>query len=70
MAVANTLAYYDLATFTAVKSFIVQAPNYLIFWLQILTNSNLKKTEGTLMRRSTELSLPFQLAFYHRSATL
>ena len=23
---ANTLAYYDTATFTAVKSFIVQAP--------------------------------------------
>ena len=26
MAVANTLAYYDTATITAVKSFIVQAP--------------------------------------------
>jgi hypothetical protein len=26
MEVANTLAYYDTATFTAVKSFIVQAP--------------------------------------------
>jgi hypothetical protein len=24
--VANTLAYYETATFTAVKSFIVQAP--------------------------------------------
>jgi hypothetical protein len=24
--VANTLAYYDMATITAVKSFIVQAP--------------------------------------------
>jgi hypothetical protein len=26
---ANTLAYYDTATITAVKSFIVQAPNVL-----------------------------------------
>jgi hypothetical protein len=26
MEVANTLAYYDKATITAVKSFIVQAP--------------------------------------------
>ena len=26
MAVANTLAYYDTATITTVKSFIVQAP--------------------------------------------
>ncbi len=26
MEVANTLAYYDMATITAVKSFIVQAP--------------------------------------------
>jgi hypothetical protein len=24
--VANTLAYYDMATITAIKSFIVQAP--------------------------------------------
>ncbi len=30
MEVANTLAYYDTATITAVKSFIVQAPD-LIF---------------------------------------
>jgi hypothetical protein len=26
MEVANTLAYYDMATITAVKCFIVQAP--------------------------------------------
>ena len=26
MAVGNALAYYDMATITAVKSFIVQAP--------------------------------------------
>jgi hypothetical protein len=26
---ANTLAYYDTATITAVKSFIVQAPGYI-----------------------------------------
>ncbi len=31
MAVANTLAYYDTATITAVKSFIVQAPGYTIW---------------------------------------
>ena len=29
MEVANTLAYYDKATITAVKSFIVQAPGFL-----------------------------------------
>jgi len=29
MEVANTLAYYDTATITAVKSFIVQAPGHL-----------------------------------------
>jgi hypothetical protein len=29
MEVANTLAYYDTATITAVKSFIVQAPGTL-----------------------------------------
>jgi hypothetical protein len=29
MAVANTLAYYDTATITAVKSFIVQAPGWV-----------------------------------------
>ncbi len=30
MKVANTLAYYDKATITAVKSFIVQAPGYYV----------------------------------------
>jgi len=30
MAVANTLAYYDMATFTALKSFIVQAPGNFV----------------------------------------
>jgi hypothetical protein len=30
MAVGNALAYYDMATITAVKSFIVQAPG-LVF---------------------------------------
>ena len=29
MEVGNTLAYYDMATITAVKSFIVQAPGGL-----------------------------------------
>jgi hypothetical protein len=29
MAVANTLAYYDTATITAVKCFIVQAPGWV-----------------------------------------
>jgi len=31
MAVANTLAYYVMATITAVKSFIVQAPAHFAF---------------------------------------
>jgi hypothetical protein len=30
MEVANTLAYYDMATITAVKSFIVQAPGVFV----------------------------------------
>jgi len=36
--VANTLAYYDTATITAVKSFIVQAPGRikLLGWSCIL----------------------------------
>jgi hypothetical protein len=29
--VANTLAYYDTATITAVKSFIVQAPGVIYY---------------------------------------
>jgi hypothetical protein len=31
MEVANTLTYYDMATITAVKSFIVQAPGSKMF---------------------------------------
>ncbi len=31
MEVANTLAYYNTATITAVKSFIVQGPGWLKF---------------------------------------
>jgi hypothetical protein len=34
MAVANTLAYYDTATITAVKSFIVQAPGVALAQLE------------------------------------
>jgi hypothetical protein len=30
MQVANTLAYYDTAIITAVKSFIVQAPGHIL----------------------------------------
>ncbi len=30
MEAANTLAYYDKGTITAVKSFIVQAPGYYV----------------------------------------
>jgi hypothetical protein len=37
MEVANTLAYYDMATITAVKFFIVQAPGDRI-WEQIYPN--------------------------------
>jgi hypothetical protein len=33
MEVANTLAYYDTATITAVKSFIVQAPGAKVMTL-------------------------------------
>ncbi len=37
MEVANTLAYYDTATITAVKSFIVQAPVKILIY-EILEN--------------------------------
>ncbi len=30
MAVANTLAYYDTATITAEKNFMVQSPGYFL----------------------------------------
>ena len=32
MEVANTLAYYDTTTITAVKSFKVQAPGQLLYY--------------------------------------
>jgi hypothetical protein len=35
MEVANTLAYFDMATITAVKSFIVQAPGH---WSSLAKN--------------------------------
>ncbi len=35
---ANTLAYYDMATITAVKSFIVQAPGLSVLII-ILTSA-------------------------------
>jgi hypothetical protein len=47
MAVANTLAYYDTATITAIKSFVVQAPDHftllslsLSLFLSFLINSS------------------------------
>jgi hypothetical protein len=36
--VANTLAYYDTATITAVKSFIVQAPGLFVSQLKLSKN--------------------------------
>ncbi len=36
MAVANALAYYDMATITAVKSFIVHALYYKTFYCRKL----------------------------------
>jgi hypothetical protein len=38
MQVANTLAYYDTAIITAVKSFIVQAPGEIFITLCFLRN--------------------------------
>ncbi len=42
MAVANTLAYYDRATITAVKSFIVQAVQYLfiLVYTRVIIHKN------------------------------
>ncbi len=37
MEVANTLAYYNTATITAVKIFIVQAPGHCTNWLMKMT---------------------------------
>jgi hypothetical protein len=45
MAETNTLAYYDSATITAVKSFIVPAPEGFIF--QKMTFSNPKELKST-----------------------
>ncbi len=38
MEVANTLAYYDMATITAVKSFIVQDPSFIFYFKNLLNN--------------------------------
>ncbi len=55
---ANTLAYYDMATITAVKSFKVQALVRLATFLtEIIFLTSLQK-QPILMRRSTVLSLP------------
>jgi hypothetical protein len=40
MEVANTLAYYNTATITAVKSFIVQAPAFPIIEQGVLNKSS------------------------------
>jgi hypothetical protein len=39
MEVANTVAYCDMATITAVKSFIVQAHNVIKLFLRLSTIS-------------------------------
>jgi hypothetical protein len=36
MELANTLAYYDMATITAIKGFIAQAPGAVSGWIQTL----------------------------------
>jgi hypothetical protein len=45
--VANTLAYYDTATITAVKSFIVQAPAGVIVQQKLLHFDHCKKSKTT-----------------------
>jgi hypothetical protein len=49
MSVANTLAYYDTATITEVRSFIVQAPGSLA------DNCNRKKFYSTGPRKPTRV---------------
>ena len=49
MAVANTLTYYDMATITALKSFIGQAPG-------AISNSVYYLQEPTLRVESSRLS--------------
>jgi hypothetical protein len=44
MAVANTLAYYIMATITTVKSFIVQDPGFPFFLIFIFGDMTLSKT--------------------------
>jgi hypothetical protein len=45
MAAANTLAYYDIATITAVKSFTVEAPlASTITFLQLVTSQVVSPT--------------------------
>jgi hypothetical protein len=46
--VANTLAYYDTATITAVKSFIVQAPEMLSGWYDGTSNDTCSNAKWSL----------------------
>jgi hypothetical protein len=48
LALANNLAYHDTATITAVKSFIVQAPDFNI--IENLSSRNLRPHKRTTQR--------------------
>jgi hypothetical protein len=67
--VANALAYYDTATITAIKSFIVQAPGRS-FTFKISTN--LKEKHSSLFWRtsSDELNKAEAIFFFEASEKL
>ncbi len=48
--VANALAYYDMTTITAVKSFIVQAPDLTTFWSIMLLIQAIEAWENVFER--------------------
>ncbi len=50
MAVANTLAYYDMATITVVKSFTVEAQAGVKKWLHSYWNELIERAGNTNIR--------------------
>jgi hypothetical protein len=67
MAVANTLAYYDTETITAVKRLIVQAPGLIFMILASLTTSTLEPAGNTnIKERLSTIDLLIEVACFSR----
>ncbi len=61
MTVANTLAYYVMATITAVKSFIVQAPGPCVSYNTISINLDKRKNNKKCFRQNSSTELETSL---------